>query len=276
MCSGFETKQDAFSMRLRPSAIRPLLSAIALFGAAVSLVVSPANAGVIAITDLIEQDPLGYECIPSSFLDEAEDGTAAIAFSLTGKSRLPRTCLPNPCDRALTPRELSNITGTEMILARFSGEWDDYYARYADYCRAEVVLPTQTPQTRPTTIAQGPVVTPVAAFWPPIIERSRKIQRLTPPSSNRGQPVTAGLINPPDWGIPNRPGDAPVVIVGTPRTIRMLTSAGGSGGYEPPDSDGPRKVPAPAPSPVPIPASGLLLLGALFLLGRRPSHITCS
>lgn len=231
----------------------------------------PSFAGVVSITELLDRDPLGYECIPSSYLEESEDGTAAIAFSLTGKTRLPRTCLPDPCDRVLTPRELSNITGTEMILARFAGEWDDYYARYADHCRREVTFP---PDLTPDPVFAGPVrppeIVPVAAFWPPIIDRARTIRRVTPPTSREGRPITTGLLTPAPWGIPVRVADTPYIPTnaGGPRSIFMLTAAGADGGYADPDPIVP-PTPTPTPSPVPLPASGWLLLAAAALLVTR-------
>ena len=251
---------------------------------AVSFAVPPLHAGVISIEDLLDHDPLGYECIPASFLEEPDDNTTAIAFSLTGKGRLPRTCLPNPCDRALTPRELSNITGTEMILARFSGEWDDYYARYADHCRAEVVFPNTRPKSwleRDPVLAvyDTPTVDPLGEFWPGIITRAHIVQRIGIPTGNGGRFVTNGLITQPDWGLPIRPSDATSIMIdGGTQSIRMLTSAGGSGGYNTVDPDVPDGTPpapdggstsTPAPSPVTIPASGLLLAAALGLFARK-------
>ncbi|MEJ6398807.1 hypothetical protein [Yoonia sp. 208BN28-4] len=246
--------------------------AAAFATAGLAICATPTFAGVVSITELLDRDPLGYECIPSSYLEEADDGSAAIAFSLTGKTRLPRTCLPDPCARALTPRELSNITGTEMILARFSGEWDDYYARYADHCRREVTFP---PDVTPDPVIAGPVrptpLDPVAEFWPPIIERSRTIRRLTPPTSREGRPITTGLLTPAPWGIPIRVTDTPIrpVTGGGPRSIFMLTAAGADGGYHTPNDDVEIPLPTPTPSPVPLPASGWMLLAAAAWLGWR-------
>lgn len=131
---------------------------------------SVAQAGTIELSDILDIDPLGYRCIPSQYFDDGPDGTAAVAFSLSGKTRLPRTCLPDPCERALSPQELSQITGTEPVLARFSEEWDDYYARYADHCRREIVV------SRPRTND---------GFWQPILYRAKSNQRLGLPTSSR-------------------------------------------------------------------------------------------
>ena len=131
---------------------------------------APAQAGTIELSDILDIDPLGYRCIPSQYFDDGPDGTAAVAFSLSGKTRLPRTCLPDPCERALTPQELSQLTGTEPILARFSDEWDDYFARYADHCRREIVV------SRPRGND---------GFWKPILNRAKSNQRVGLPTSSR-------------------------------------------------------------------------------------------
>lgn len=270
---------------IRHLAIRRFFCLAALIAvAAMSFgVPNPLFAAPVSLSDILQRDPLGYECVPSMYLEEGDDGTAAIAFSLTGKSRLPRTCLPEPCARALTPQELSQLTGTEMILARFSGEWDDYYARYADHCRREVTFPPVT--DTPDGFVAPPMIT-VTEFWPPILERSRIIQRRAPPTGDTGRPITTGLLKPPPWGTPRRPGDTPTprnTLTPEPLTIFMMTSAGGSGGYEPPtDGDGPPPPTTPpgggtppdipVPSAVPIPASGLLLLAGLGLLYRRKAQ----
>ena len=114
----------------------------------------------MSIADITTVDDLGYSCIDAKYLDAADDGSAAIAFSLTGKVRMPRTCLPEPCARALSQRELSSLTGTEMILPRFQKEWDEYYARYADFCRKEVV-PFGKPALQPKLTPEN--------FWPPLL-----------------------------------------------------------------------------------------------------------
>lgn len=142
----------------------------------------PAFATQIELSDLLDIDPLGYQCIPSQYFDDQPDGSAALAFTIGKKARLPRTCLPDPCARALTPRELSSLTGTEPILATFSEEWDDYYARYADHCVREVTV------SRPR--APGD-------FWAPIISKARITQRTGIPTSSRFYPYIPGAGGPP-------------------------------------------------------------------------------
>ncbi len=115
-----------------------------------------------SIADITTVDGLGYDCIDAKYLDEDIDGPAAIAFTLAGKVRMPRTCLPEPCARALSQRELSNLTGTEMSLPRFAKEWDEYYARYAEMCRKETVpFYGPAPEVYPTPyIFWTPLLTP--------------------------------------------------------------------------------------------------------------------
>lgn len=119
-----------------------------------------ATAGIISIDDIVTHDPLGYECVEAQYLIEEDPSVAPIAFQLSGKIALPRTCLPDPCNNALTQAELSDITGTDRRSLRFENEWEDYYTRYADYCRRE---------TNPSP--QGSVSADASEldFWEPII-----------------------------------------------------------------------------------------------------------
>ena len=203
-----------------------------------------ALAGPIELSDILEIDALGYRCVPSAYFDDQDDGSAAVAFSLSGKTRLPRTCLPDPCARALSRQELSSITGTEPILARFHDEWDDYYSRYADHCRREVVV------SRPRSKGA-----PITGFWPPIIQRANIIQQTGIPTSSRLRPF---IID--EFGNPTTERAAPQIV-------SFLI---------PPAAD--RAIPRadrPIPSPIPVPASGLLLglalgVGAMARRRRKP------
>lgn len=206
---------------------------------------SPAFAAKIELTDILDIDPLGYRCVPSVYFDDQPDGSPAVAFSVSGKTRLPRTCLPDPCARALTREELSAITGTEPMLARFHDEWDDYYSRYADHCRREIVV------SRPR--AKG---SPIEGFWPPIISRAQIIQQTGIPTSSRLRPFIVD-----QFGIPTVGQSVPVIsalLIIPPSAVPVDT----------PDR--------PLPSPVPIPASGLMLGLGLLGMGvlrrrRKPS-----
>lgn len=220
--------------------VKRLLNALLALMASLLLCFLPGSraiAGPIELADILEIDALGYRCIPSMYFDDDANGGAAIAFSLSGKTRLPRTCLPDPCARALTKQELSQITGTEPILASFHNEWDDYYSRYADHCRREVVV------SRPRT---------KDGFWRPIIDRSRIIQYTGIPTSSRLRPFIYD-----DLGIPTSARQAP-------QTVSFLIPP--TAGRPLPNAD------RPIPSPVPVPASGALLglaLTAGFLARRK-------
>ena len=206
---------------------------------------APVFAAKIELADILEIDALGYRCVPTQYFDEQPDGSPAIAFSISGKTRLPRTCLPDPCARALTQQELSAITGTEPMLARFHDEWDDYYARYADHCRREVVV------SRPR--AKG---SPNEGFWPPIISRARIIQQVGIPTSSRLRPF---IIE--EFGVPTTNRSTPLI------TALLIVPT--------PDLPG-EGLDRPLPSPVPIPASGLMLglaLGAFGFANRRRKNL---
>ena len=116
-------------------------------------------------------DDLGYACIDEAFFVETED-SAATAFLIGGKIRLPRTCVADPCSAALSQRELAQLTGTDPNIPRFGSEWEDYYARYADYCRKE------------TNPDGGKVAESDEDFWERTIEPAQLATALT-----RGSPV---------------------------------------------------------------------------------------
>ena len=228
--------------------------------AASALALSPfaAFASTIDIAEITTTDDLGYECISGEYFEEVDDA-ASVAFSIGKKVRLPRTCLPDPCEEALTKTELSQITGTEVILPRFQDEWNEYYARYADHCRKETTeflavaedpgLPKQfwTPFQPDLTIAGTPVV-PTSGFnWP--------VVPVTTVSTNNGTPI----------------GTIPTTIRISPPTVfddddddKTFTDVSPS---PPPVDFPPDDNPTdPNPTPVPLPASWLLLVGSLGLL----------
>ncbi len=248
---------------------------------------------ITSISQITTHDPLGYACIDAKYLDDREDGSAAVAFTLAGKVRIPRTCLPEPCARALSQRELSNLTGTEMVLPRFKNEWDDYYARYADFCRKEVV-PFGGP-------APQPVATP-ENFWPPLLNppivTDDLITNLTPPFGQNGPPVRrpgtvyTPIVRTPHLNIPNLPigpafdsgrnncsalvGGNSFWVIDVDNTGRTCRAGGGTAaGSSSNGTGGGGPITPPLPpsvTPVPGPAAlGMMLtaLAALGALGRR-------
>lgn len=191
-------------------------------------VVLPDDIAKLRITDLTVKDPLGFDCIQAKHID--------LAFHATGKGvRMPRTCLPEPCVKALTPYRLAALIGRTPS----DGEWDQYFARYADFCRKEVV-----PFQGIADAAPGDVL-PTAAFWLPLLADFDD-----GPDDRRGPLGTPGGGTGPQGG-----GGGPIVIGG---------GGGGGGGGTPgggvlPDGGGVQPVPLPAPI--------WLMLGAL--LGLR-------
>lgn len=106
--------------------------------------------GAFSLARLLREDVLGGTCIAEEDIDQA--------FFATGKGlRLPRTCLPEPCEQALTPFHLAELIGRPAQ----ASEWDRYFSRYADACRKEVV------SFGDDTVVDAPE-TP-AEFWAPII-----------------------------------------------------------------------------------------------------------
>ena len=226
----------------------------------VAIALAPAQsvASTMQLADITTVDPLGYECIAGEYLEETDE-FAAVAFTLSEKIRLPRTCLPDPCDRALSRVELSMLTGTEIILARFEDEWDDYYARYADFCRKETVDPIEEIDERVAT----------NSFWDPII-------------NGGGTDVATLFPNTPSL-IPTGGGSDPLGPIVSPGG--ETNDPDGGSGVSPDGDDDPDDPPTifdpdddpnppdnddsddPDVSPVPLP-SGLILL-ATALLGLR-------
>lgn len=207
-----------------------------------SLAVSAA-ARTLTIADITTTDALGYSCIEAHYLDETDDnGFTAVAFTLSGKMRLPRTCLPEPCARALTRAELAALTGTPRQTRRSDREWDDYYARYADHCRRETV-PADGPD--PTLSTEG--------FWSPLVDTPRltALDRATPGL----QLVSGGGARPGTGGV-------------TP----PLTTAGNgtSGGHKPKEPLAPDPNAHSVPQ-IPLPLPIVLLGGACLalLVGTR-------
>ncbi len=219
------------------------LACSAAFAATMSADLYPADKP--ALSDLTLVDALGYACIPEKDID--------LAFYATGKGmRLPRTCLPEPCEAALTPVQLAGLIGRDP----YQREWDDYFSRYADVCRKEVV---------PFDEAAGPVAgvaNDAVAFWAPLAARYPA-----------GAPIRGNL-----------PSVSGPLLAGSSSN---LTEGPGSTGptwgtdfevpAEHPDPDDPigdepePKVPPTPPLPVvPLPAAWILFMtGAMSLWLRR-------
>ncbi|PZX19074.1 hypothetical protein LX81_00773 [Palleronia aestuarii] len=206
-------------------------SAVMAAGFAASLHCAPAIASPVPLAQILRVDALGYECIRQ---DELE-----IAFAATGKGvRLPRTCLPAPCD-VLTRGELG-----DFVIGRptSDSEWDEYYARYAEHCRAEV---TPFDEEAP---APG-------EFW----------SGLVPPADVAGTLVAAVLPGATPRGVA---GPSPVLtggqsIVGRHDDGDPADPIAHWGFVEPERPGGDPNGPPPIPPAIPLPAALWLLLTAV-------------
>lgn len=196
--------------------------------------VLPDDIADLKIEDLTVKDPLGFNCIQEKHID--------LAFHATGKGmRMPRTCLPEPCVKALTPFRLAALIGRTPS----EGEWGQYFARYADFCRKEVV-PFEA--IGPEGLGDGGV-RPEAAFWLPLLagfgDGDPRGPSGTAPTGGGGGPVGGG--------------GGPIIIGGGGGT------PGGGGGVLPDGGGGVQPVPLPAPIWLMLAA----VLGLRAVRGRR-------
>lgn len=186
----------------------------------------------LSLEDLMDVDKLGFDCIHEDKID--------LAFHATGKGlRLPQTCLPEPCNKALLREELTLLVGRPAN----EDEWDQYFSRYADVCRKEIP---------PIATDDGdiPVSTddPVETFWRPLIPTFQSPPPTGGPDVPPRRPSFIPTFSPPTKFNP---------IISTPRTVRRIISS--SGGAE-------------TPSPVPLPGALWMLLtglGCLAVWKRR-------
>lgn len=133
----------------------------------------------LTIEDIMEVDKLGFDCIHEDKID--------LAFHATGKGvRMPRTCLPEPCDKALLPEELALLVGRPANEA----EWEEYFSRYADVCRKEIppISTDDSVSGEGQTDIEANGLTPIDAFWAPLIEtfNSNTASSNTSTASNTG------------------------------------------------------------------------------------------
>lgn len=111
------------------------------------LIASPAFAATTTPSAITMMDPIGTGCVDGGGYDDPFPSGKGV--------RAPAFCLPNPCDRALSRAELSrDIIGRDVE----NWEWDAYYSRYAEICRAEA-LGADAPRKPVTT----------DTFWEPLI-----------------------------------------------------------------------------------------------------------
>lgn len=209
--------------------------------------------GDFSLSDLVAKDDLGYTCVPENRIDDA--------FFATGKGiRLPQTCLPKPCELALSEFQLASLIGRPPSL----NEWDDYFSRYADVCRKEITpleqdepLPGDVPVREDSVEGfWGPLLAGFAA--PPLITaRTTLVSDPTRRNTFNPQfgPLTSGSTRRPVPETPGQPKDPPFVFE-KDKPIPME-----------PESNQPLPVPLPA-------ALGFLFVSicSLFVLKARPSR----
>ncbi|MGZ2258077.1 VPLPA-CTERM sorting domain-containing protein [Roseobacter sp. A03A-229] len=210
--------------------------------------------GAFSLAELLREDPLGGDCIAEEDID--------LAFFAAGKGmRLPRTCLPEPCNEALTPFRLAELIGRPAQ----PSEWEQYFSRYADACRKEVVsFDEETAAPEPASKAE---------FWGPILG-GRVVQgQLILPQQNalrlfgRGtgaRPATFASFGAPfgggSGGGGGGGGDTPIQTLLTDPEDGDPTRTGGE-----PEDNWPKET-GVAPSPVPLPVGAWLLLSGIVSL----------
>lgn len=118
-----------------------LLASFLIIGA------SPAFSATTPVPTVPMLDPIGTGCIDGGGYDDPFPSSKGV--------RAPAFCVFNPCNRALTRVELSrDIIGRDVE----DWEWDAYYSRYAELCRADAVN---------RDAPSGPVT--AEAFWAPLL-----------------------------------------------------------------------------------------------------------
>lgn len=192
-------------------------------------------------------DPLGGGC----YLYSPREWDEPFGLGKSGLRARP-LCLPDACDSALTRDALAmRIVGRPVT----DGEWDAYYARYSEYCRAEALAAQECSQDGSPPIGVGSGIS-----FPPAGPEEQF--SLLPPVFGGGfVPITpvvgGGTGGGSDSGPPVFGGGE--LTPGTPTGPIVLSSDSGT------------LMPA-VPSPVPLPGTlGALLvaLAGLILLRRK-------
>ncbi|SHF83199.1 hypothetical protein SAMN05444339_11517 [Loktanella atrilutea] len=236
------------------------------------VIASPAFAATTAPHALM-LDPIGTGCVDGGGYDDP--------FPASKGVMAPPFCMFNPCDRALSRTELSrDIVGRDVE----TWEWDAYYSRYAEYCRADAVNREG---------ASGPVT--ARDFWAPLLAGplfaylpGGSVGRDTLFDNPNGGGGGGGITFPVIGGVQGSGGSSGL-FPGSGGSGGSNTPGGGSGGNTPGGSGGgPTRPPIPAggtssgggsgttppggggfpgtdtpPPVIPLPLSGLLLLSAL-------------
>lgn len=234
------------------------------------MMTSPAFAATLAPPAIAVMDPMGTGCIDGGGYDDPFPSSKGI--------RAPAFCLPRPCDRALTRTELGyDVIGRDAE----DWEWDTYYSRYAEICRAEALNADTPPKSLTERDFWAPLLTPsdqIARSAGPRRPAQDLIARPNPGQVNLFVPsLSSGTLS---GGASGRPlidagGNGLIPLFGT-----VGTDTAGPGATSPTNSGAPTPGSGSAGSMsgggmselpvVPLPLPGLLLLaGLLGLAGAR-------
>lgn len=252
-----------------PAAFVVLVSVQDTAQAATSRDLEHASSHGLPMESILQVDTLGFSCIPEADIDRA--------FHLTGKGlRMPRTCLPTPCDGAISRDTLGTLIGRPPTDA----EWDDYYSRYADTCRAEITPFEPEEDLTPVFTAGdmapfdvlssdigeslGPLATPIPAA--PTLLLSTVLSSRSTGSSGGSTGSTFG-------------GPSFLSGGGTGETLTILasdtTSTDSGGGKSSTSEETVTSIQSNTPAAIPAPAAVLLFASALlglFGLRKRASN----
>jgi hypothetical protein len=196
----------------------------------VLLVVLTSAANAATLASVTETDPLGYACIPDYVLDQIYPKEPGIApLFVVGKgSRLPRTCVPKPCDQPMTPEMAAVYLGYTPI----GDEWDQLYSDYAEYCRAETTPFGVTPASERVPFMPHSVVpvydVPPSTYPPNWYPPTYYPPGYYPPTS---YPPTyyPPIWYPPTWYPPVEPPIDPPVVPPVPISGTMILMFGALG-----------------------------------------------
>ena len=221
-------------------------------------------------------DPLGEGCVDGGNWDDP--------FPSQKGARAPAFCVPQPCARVLTTEELAyDVLGRPLR----PGEWDTYYARYAQACRHEAIWPGWAP------VDTAPILSALALLGGApvdlVMATSDQEIALTAPFDVVGTSAVSPISDVvpgssgsrrPDWwppdGFPG--GEWPAA---PSRQRDDLNGPGGGGGPadEPQPGDGNWPTPShevvdrPDLTPIPLPPTLVLLATALVVpAGARRLH----
>ena len=218
---------------------------------------SPAFCATMPIPTVPVLDPIGTGCINGGGPDDP--------FPASKGVRAPAFCIFNPCDRSLTRVELGrDIIGREVE----NWEWDAYYSRYAEICRADAV--NRNGPSKPVTAEE---------FWAPLISGPPTLYLasaagpvgstgpISNPNAGSGSgfvPGAGGGVIFPGGGNGSEGGGTSPGGGGGSTTPGGGNSSGGNGGGHTPGGEGGSGGPDTPLPVIPLPATWALLMSAIL------------